>query len=78
MLIIIPTIYKLKISGFFGLHIEIDMGKKRIYAWYKNNIIGSDSFHLDNSIEEIQKRKQKLKEESLLRIEKIKEIKSKV
>lgn len=78
LIVIIQHINYNRTIGVYGLHIEVDARKDRIYAWYKKEILGSTSFHLDNSIEEIQKKKQKLKEESLLKIEKIKEIKSKV
>lgn len=67
-----------KTTGVYGLFIKVDIGRKRMYAWYKKGILGSTSFNLDTSIEEIQKKKQKLKEESLLKIKRIKEIKSKV
>lgn len=72
------VIVSLKEKGYLKLYIEVDFDYQSMYGWYKGNIIESIDFSLNESGNEILLKKEKLIEKSLLKINKIKYLKSKL
>ena len=53
-LIVLFILNSFRLKGAFGLYIEVDIERQRMYGWYKGHILQSDSFRLDEPIENIQ------------------------
>lgn len=76
ILIVCYLLNLMRTTGWFGLYIDLDIERQRIYGWHKGNIMKSDSFTFTDSVSEILLRKTRLKEKCLLEIHKIKQLKS--
>jgi len=78
IVIILIALKLFRLFGAFGLYIEVDIENQRMYGWYKGNIIKSDSFSLDESIESIRSKRRNLELACKEQIRKIKILKTKV
>ena len=78
IVIVLFALNILRLNGIFGLHIEVNIERRRIYGWYRGEVLQSDSFSLNEPIENIQSKRRNLELACKEQVKKIKILESKL